>query len=253
MKLVSLNTWGGRANKKDVLDFFKRYRNVDIFCLQEVWNGGQHLKNLVTAGVEVKNVMHEFVTDVGEVLYDHVPYFKPHYEGFYGLAVFINKNINVLDEGEVFVYRHKGYIPGPDEDKAHHARNIQWLKVETPNGPKFVINFHGLWVRDGKGDNPERLIQSDKIIDFIRDLKEPKILCGDFNLRPDTQSIKKFEEFGFKNLIRDYGIISTRTSLYTKPEKFADYAFVSGDVQINEFKVLPDEVSDHAALYLEFE
>ncbi len=59
-------------------------------------------------------------------------------------------------------------------------------------------------------------------------------------------------ELGLENLITKYGVTSTRTSLYTRSdEKFADYIFVSKGVDVKDFKVMPDEVSDHAALYLE--
>jgi len=34
---------------------------------------------------------------------------------------------------------------------------------------------------------------------------------------------------------------------------FADYAFASKNIKINQFQVLPDEVSDHLALLLDFE
>ncbi len=76
-------------------------------------------------------------------------------------------------------------------------------------------------------------------------------MCGDFNLLPDTQSIQILEDTGLRNLIKETGVTSTRTSHYTKPEKFADYAFVSKNLNIKEFKVLPDEVSDHSPLCLE--
>ena len=55
-----------------------------------------------------------------------------------------------------------------------------------------------------------------------------------------------------RNLIAEFGITSTRSSLYTKPLRFADYMFVSNGIEVKDFKVLPDEVSDHLALYLEF-
>ena len=116
-----------------------------------------------------------------------------------------------------------------------------------------IFNFHGLWNGQGKTDTEDRLRQSENIINFLKTLSGEIILCGDFNLRPDTESIKIFEDFGLKNLIKDYNIKSTRTSFYEKEEKFADYIFVSAGVRVMEFKVLPEEISDHAALYLDFE
>ena len=73
---------------------------------------------------------------------------------------------------------------------------------------------------------------------------------GDFNLLPETQSIKKLESIGLRNLIKEYGVTSTRTAHYTKLEKYADYMFVSRDIEVADFKVLPDAVSDHSPLYL---
>ncbi|MCX6712734.1 MAG: endonuclease/exonuclease/phosphatase family protein, partial [Candidatus Vogelbacteria bacterium] len=101
-------------------------------------------------------------------------------------------------------------------------------------------------------DTLERLEQSRKIKAFMDSVDSPKILCGDFNLLPDTESLKIIEG-GLRNLIREYGVTSTRTSFYTKPDKFADYVFVSPEIKVVDFKVLPDEVSDHSPLLLEFE
>lgn len=55
-----------------------------------------------------------------------------------------------------------------------------------------------------------------------------------------------------QNLISDYEIASTRSHYYIKPIKFADYAIVSPDISAIYFEVLPDVVSDHLALFLEF-
>ena len=56
----------------------------------------------------------------------------------------------------------------------------------------------------------------------------------------------------WRNLITEFKVTSTRTSLYDKQEPYADYIFVSPNIEVNQFRVLPDEVSDHAALYLDF-
>jgi hypothetical protein len=61
------------------------------------------------------------------------------------------------------------------------------------------------------------------------------------------------EEAGLRNLIKGYGITSTRTSLYKKEHRFADYTFVSENISVIDFKILPEEVSDHNAMYLDFE
>ena len=74
---------------------------------------------------------------------------------------------------------------------------------------------------------------------------------GDFNLRPDTRSIGLFDEH-LSNLIRKYNIKSTRTSYCPYPIRHADYVFVNDWVKVKSFEVLPDEVSDHNPLMLDF-
>ncbi len=60
------------------------------------------------------------------------------------------------------------------------------------------------------------------------------------------------EDLPTRNLIKEYSVQSTRSSYYKKELRFADYMFVSPEVNITDFKVLPDEVSDHLAMYLDF-
>ena len=57
-----------------------------------------------------------------------------------------------------------------------------------------------------------------------------------------------------KNLIKENGIKFTRNSRYKdyKMLPFADYIFISKDIEVTNFEVLQDEVSDHLALLLEF-
>jgi endonuclease/exonuclease/phosphatase family metal-dependent hydrolase len=131
-----------------------------------------------------------------------------------------------------------------------HSRNMQWVKCTINNTVYTVMNVHGLWNGKGKTDTPERIAQSQRIREFMDTVDSQKILCGDFNLRPDTKSVEIITN-GMNDLIKTFHITSTRTSLYGKDEQFVDYIFVSPDVNVKEFKVLPDEVSDHSPLFLE--
>jgi len=248
MKLISLNTWGGRAGKENLLAFFETYKDVDVFCLQEIWSAPyESLKDKI----DQTHVMTSGMQEISALLPNHAVYFRPHVLNDYGLMMLIKKDLSVIEEGEVFVHHFKGYLP--EGDIGTHARNVQYVTIETPQGNRTIMNFHGLWNGQGKTDTPDRLAQSDRIIELIKSIDNPVVLCGDFNLTPETESLKKFEMLGLRNLIRENNITSTRTSFYTKPEKFADYTLVSPEILVNKFQVLPDEVSDHAAMYLQFE
>lgn len=172
-------------------------------------------------------------------------YFRPQYRNIYGLATFVKKEISVIDEGELFVFKEQGF----ENPVAigNHARNIQFVTLRTPSGPVTVINFHGLWNGLGKTDTTDRILQSQKIANFINSLNNPCVLAGDFNLSPETQSLRILEEACPRNLVTEYGVTSTRTSHYQKPGRFADYVLCN-DIEVVAFEVLPDEVSDHAPL-----
>lgn len=255
MKLITLNTWGGRAGKENLLKFFDNQKNTtDIFCLQEIWSAPyEHLEGSAAGG---KNINHAEILvygkqEISKTTPNHNYFFHPHHLENYGLLTLITKDLPIKNHGEIFVYKHKNYKPAGDI--GNHARNIQYFTFHKENKTITVINFHGLWNGQGKGDSADRLSQSKKILDFIKTLDGEIIFCGDFNLSPNTESLKMFESFGLKNLIKEYNIQSTRTSFYTKPEKFADYIFVSNGIKVNDLKVLPEEVSDHAALFLDFD
>jgi endonuclease/exonuclease/phosphatase family metal-dependent hydrolase len=256
MKIISLNIWGGRAGREKVLDFFATNKDIDIFCLQEVWSKAYHELEGVEVAGRVPNhslVMTEVLQDISKVLIDHTAYFRPHYGDNYGLALLVKSPLGVVEEGEIFVYKEKEYIP--EGDPGEHARNLQYVKIRTEGKEYTVLNFHGLWNGQGKGDSPDRIAQSEKIISFLEATDSKRfVLCGDFNLSPDTESINMLvERLSAHNLIAQYGITSTRTPLYMRENRFADYVFTGGDITVKDFKVLPDEVSDHAPLYVEVE
>ncbi|HYD93015.1 MAG TPA: endonuclease/exonuclease/phosphatase family protein [Candidatus Paceibacterota bacterium] len=252
MQILTLNTWGGRAGRDDVLAFFRKHADIDIFCLQEIWSAPYDQYEGVSAGgkvIQQETIMTQGLQDLTAALPNHQAFFRPHFLDNYGLCMFVRRDLEVVEEGELFVYQEKGHIP--EGDIGNHARNIQFVTIRTETGLVTIINFHGLWNGKGKGDCEERLAQTEKILGFLASLDHPYILCGDFNLLPETESLKRFELAGLRNLIKEFGITSTRTALYTKPEKYADYIFVSPGVTVTGFSVLPDQVSDHAPLLLE--
>lgn len=254
MKLITLNTWGGRAGKDKLLEFFDQHRDTDIFCLQEIWSDqDDDYEGQVVGGlpVEHSNIMVYGLQEITALLTEHTPYFRPHFTDDYGLLIMIKNSITVLDEGEVYVHKHKGYQPKGDVGR--HARNVQYITFATEHGVRSVLNFHGLWNGRGKGDSADRLRQSGKIIELLKTMSNPYVLCGDFNLLPTARSLKMLEEHGLHNLIAKYDVRSTRTSHYQKPDKFADYIFTSDGITIKDFAVMPEEVSDHSPLQLEFD
>ena len=241
MQLINLNIWGGHV-RKPLLDFIECYKDVNIFCLQEVY-----CKASSKISTDNLNVSLDIYSEIQEILQTHHGIFRPTVNGIYGIAMFVKKSIKILEEGEIIIHHNSSYSgTGPT-----HSRNLQWILCCHNDKLFYIINMHGLWNGKGKTDTQERLDQSQKISDFLQTIYHPTVLCGDFNLRPDTKSIQMLEK-SLNNLVKQYKIDSTRTNLYSKIEKFADYIFTSSDIVVENFEVLNYDVSDHAPLLLNF-
>lgn len=247
MRIITLNTWGGAAGIDELLDFFKKYQDVDVFCLQEIFNGdGAFLK---TEKERANGKTYDLLERLRSVVPEHDFLFSPQLKEDYGIAIFWKKRLHVVDFGEYFVHKFKGFIP--DDNLGFHARNLNYITIEHEGKPVTIVNIHALWNKEGKTDTDERLSQSQKIVERLAQISGDIVLSGDFNLGIDTESLRIIERSGLRNLIKEFGISSTRSSLYMRDEKFADYTFVSPGVEIKKFEVLPDTISDHAPLYLE--
>lgn len=65
-----------------------------------------------------------------------------------------------------------------------------------------------------------------------------------------------FEKNGYKDLIKDYKIPTTRNKVAWKmypdnPQLYSDYVFVSSGIEVKSFSVIENEISDHLPLILE--
>jgi exonuclease III len=253
MKILSLNTWGGRAGKEELLDFFATKKDtIDIFCLQEVWRKKNGTYTEMPAGgvtIDLSKILTDGVGDIVKVLQDYQGYFHPQVEDHYGLYTLTASHVAVEASGEEFVHKWRGFVPEGDIGK--HARSVQYVRIKTAQGPVTIVNFHGLWNGNGKIDSADRIEQSQNIVAFLKKIDGPYVLMGDFNLLPDTASLQIIRDSGARDLVQEYGITSTRTALYTKTHRHANYVFVSPELSVNDFRVLPDEVSDHAPLLLD--
>lgn len=242
MKLITLNLWGGHL-RNPLLKFIHEHKDVDFFCLQEVY----HNAHRTVVYEDHERSLHIF-SDLQKLLPNHYAIFKPAVENVYGIAMLIKNNIDILGEGEINIHE-KQHYPGIG---LNHSRNLQWIECEFNNQIYSILNVHGLWNGQGKTDTPERIAQSIRIRHFMDTINTPKILCGDFNLRPETQSMQILEN-GMNNLVSLHEVQTTRTRYYTKSEKFADYILTSPEINVNQFQVMTEEVSDHCPLFLEFD
>ena len=250
MKLISLNIWGGEIYQP-LIDFLEKYKlETDIFCFQEMFKSEKGIRNLSSEKVVTFRGLKNTLQDFNGYFEDYV---APGEYNKEGLAIFVGKGIEVKDNGEIFIYSPPNIGLSNDDPKSLW-RNLQYVQCSSKGKEFLVANIHGLFdfaTKSHKGDIPERIEQSQKVKAFLDKFDCPKILCGDFNLWPDTKALKILEE-GMRNLIKEYNVTSTRSAFFNFPNRFADYMLVSPDIKVNNLKVLDETVSDHLALYLDF-
>lgn len=232
----------------------KNNRETDIFCFQEVY---KTITDQKMVGDARANIFEEIV----DVLPDHEGHFASSEDNWsesgitdfplqFGQAIFVRKSLDCRACGNVFVHKYHG--AERSEIGFSAPRAMQHVCIKGDEKEYTICNMHGLHNGSGKDDSGERIKQSENIKKFLDSVTSSKILCGDLNLLPDTKSMAILEK-GMQNLIKDNGVISTRSSYYQKEPRFADYMLVSPDIEILDFKVLPDEVSDHLPLLLKFQ
>lgn len=258
MKVLSLNTWCGKEFTRLVEFLTEKRDEVDVLCLQEIFDSNEFLKIN-------PNIRSNLWTEICKIFPTYQQFFCPVMKDtdnqgtsikglLFGLGVLTKKTIEVETEGDIFVYSSRfASIHG---DPKTIPVNVQYVKLKMGTKSVLICHIKGKWFPGDKLDTPERIKQSEGILNFLKKHQEPKIICGDFNLLPETQSIKMLER-SMKNLIKEFNIATTRSKLNTycgKPgdQKFADYVFVSPEVRILNFAVPKVAVSDHLPMILEF-
>lgn len=260
MKLITLNVWGGKEFNSLMKFFEKEAGDIDVFCLQEVIFGLEpkftnENKGRMNISAEITAKLHNFRSY--KFLAKHSDYFASELlpKGVtLGQEIFVRKSIKVTSDGGFRTYPEEKYIDNnlefPD------CGNLQYIKIKEAGNELVIGNLHGLWQEGQRNsqklDTLERIEQSEIIKRFFDKEKGRKVLVGDFNMRPEIQSMKILED-GMKNLITEYGIISTRSPLYPKPIRYSDYILTSPDIKVKELRVLEDVISDHFPLFMEFE
>ncbi|TSD04467.1 MAG: hypothetical protein Greene071436_144 [Parcubacteria group bacterium Greene0714_36] len=259
MKVIFLNIWGGKMYEPLMAFLKEQAPTTDFFCLQEVFDSPEHRE--VSWGGRA-----DILASLCSALPRHEGYFSVSVRNFngdeyvhfplaHGNAIFAKKEIPIQSHGDLLIAG-EGW---PDTgDLRAFPHKLQYICFHEKGSAYTLANLHGIAYPGTKLDTPERIAQSQKIVDFLAGEPGEKILGGDFNLMPDSESIRMIERGGMRNLITEYGITTTRNPLsygeYSESERqyFADYTFVSPGVQVKSFSVPQVEVSDHLPLVLEF-
>lgn len=262
MKLVSLNIALFENNNKEVIGFLEK-ENADFICLQEVTRRiDESVKENYISYNEINKISGYSASFFGpnsvlkrfELADFHGK--KPFIFDFGGCLEFGNFTKSKLEivKGQcMFVENCFTYFMDcanwPDED----YRSILITDHIVNNKKLRLINYHGIWTRDKQGN--DKTMNANKIIRDIAHRSEGEvIICGDFNLFPDTESMKIFRD-KFRSLVDIYDIRTTRPSaneLNTAQRNVVDYVWISEGIIVTDFSVPKVKISDHLPLILNF-
>ncbi|MEO1732915.1 MAG: endonuclease/exonuclease/phosphatase family protein [Pseudomonadota bacterium] len=264
MYIMCLNGWGGTLN--DRLLPYVASAAPDVLCLQEVVHSPATTKGWLTYrdGEHVLSQRANFFADVQAVLPEHAATFCPAAEGVlwdndvpvashWGLATFVQRTLPVVGQVQGFV--HKDYEPNGFGDHPR-SRSAHGVRVYDKVADRFVtvVHMHGLRDLRGKTDTPDRTAQAHSFLKLARsvaDAGDLVVLCGDFNVEPESQTLQMLADAGFTELVELGGFPGTRSQHYKKPGRFADYMLVNDVHAVRDFAVVYDpEVSDHCPLVL---
>lgn len=242
MKILQLNTWACRLDSEIVKLLAKE--DPDIVCFQEVVSSSSSTGK-ITGRIEEITANHPF-------------------NGIaYSPLIQINYMHGTLQRGNCILskypivatetfFTHGEYQPNFDYDKQGYnsARGVQQVVIDTPTGTINVLNTHGYHVSEHKNGNPETLSACQQIAERVSRLDGKVIVAGDFNLAPHSESISVLNAI-LNNLCLDNDVQTTRNHLTDKTE-VCDYIFVNDKIEIKDFRVLDEVVSDHKALVASF-
>ncbi len=228
MKLVFLNVWGGQR-KDELLSYIEHHaHDTDIFCFQE-------------ASEKMKFDCAQLLKDYREI--SDSKFIS--YNDNFSQTLFVRKNIKIISSGTLLA----------DDVTVGLA---VYAEIEIGGKRAYVCNVHGCARPSEKLDSPGRLHFSAYLIDFFKSKDVPVIIGGDFNLDQTTESVQLFEKHGYRDLIQEFSIETTRNHFawdkYPGNEMYySDYVFINEHAQLKNFAVPKDEVSDHLPMVMEVE
>ncbi|MGE5042373.1 MAG: endonuclease/exonuclease/phosphatase family protein [Candidatus Levyibacteriota bacterium] len=242
LKILQLNIWNG-GKLWGNLEAFLKDNSFDILFFQEVFNGHGQVPN------RYKTL--ELFKDMFPGYYSH---FAPSFGdiGEYGAidrgnAIFSKFPITSSDI-IFFDLPYRVFEEQKQRDFEQTPRALEYCEVDLGKTRVNLFNHHGIWGHHGD-DTPRRLEMGKTIVRHIRN-KENVILAGDFNLNPDTETVRMVEkelESVFSNTLPSTFNMKRKDDPGYATAK-VDMLFVSKNIKVLEKDCPQVDVSDHFPL-----
>ncbi len=246
LKLLQLNIFEGKY-LENILAFLKK-EDFDIICLQEVAGG-----SVSQSGEDNFNEIRKELGFNGLLNMSWKIRSDP--QSYFGNAILYKQNLKVENARSIFMKPFEEFeSPDLPNDWSRSAIFMDF----TFDNQKITVGTTHLARGETPYDKPYKEEQANKLLDFLKTIKTPLILTGDFNLVPETKIINSFSE-NLRNLTVETKITNTLNPRTHKlkdklPNGLAvDYIFVSDEIKVKEFKLIDQNLSDHLGLSLTFQ
>lgn len=240
MKILQLNVWTGRVNGA-LLNFF-RNNQFDVVCMQEaVWGGRQaELENFFATVDQIKEasgLRNEFRSSN------------------WGMKIFSRDNI--MEQGNVILSKDK--IVGQRNEVVHNEygliesakdfyEHVYTLQIAKLRNGITMINHHGYWKPTPMGDDTTVKVMR-KVAELVKTIDGPVVMCGDLNIVHEAPAMRELNFL--RDLTYEYHIDNTLSGLKFGGKVACDHILVNEAVDVRDFRVLDDIVSDHKGLVIE--
>jgi hypothetical protein len=229
MLIESLNVWGAR--KGAVLEEYLRSEvdRIGVFFFQEA---DKNFPEICRRVLGPNFILHEAYKKVDD-------------NDIFPQMICIKKGFKVLKTETVL-------------EKVENVGLAINCQVQENNRITNLCNLHGISRPGTKLDSEKRIEQSTKTIQHFNKKNMRTIVGGDFNLMRNTKSIGVFNEAGYRNLIEEFGIRTTRNKFAWEkfpetPQMDSNFMFVGPGIKVVNFEVIDNLVSDHLPMILEVE
>lgn len=245
IKFLTLNLYEGGLLFDNVLAFLEE-EDPDIMALQEVYAGKSQNLARNYRSIEI------LTENLPDFHYCYAPMFNeilPSGEAEQGNAIFSRYPLEHIKTLFFDVPYDPHYVKAErNGDHTHDPQNMHYAQISIKKKIVNVFNVHGIWGLDG-GDNPRRLKMSRMLVEQVKG-KNNVILAGDFNLRPNTRTIRNIEQH-LTNIFKD----ELPTTFNMKHKENPGYAtsvvdmiFVSDDIRVIDHYCPKADISDHYPL-----
>lgn len=241
IKLLQWNIWY-QEKVEHIIETIKEH-SPDIICLQELTIGAQHHQN--------KDIP-KLIADELQMHCNFAPAHTFPDGHIQGNGIFskypLIKNNNFITKS-----------PTQTEDYTGEGRVCAVSTVKIKNKTHLTVaTTHGSYAHQFK-ETEDKRHEINTIINFLQKVQQNTMLCGDFNLTPSAQTIKKIEQY-----MQHCGPQYHEPTWTTKPFSYngfvekelrwrLDYVFATKDIHVQKAKIVSTPYSDHLPIIVEME